>query len=433
MSSPEEQEEESQQQQRQDEETAVTTATATETATETETVTVTVTVTPPEEHEQEEQAEELPLDWTKLGVGADESIPLRYPIDVAEFSTEDLDICVVGTAGRKITHMGTDFSQRYCNPDLETLVLRSHLIPHMEGLECFQKLKLLELYDNMVQELQCLDMCGPNLNVLDMSYNVIRDLSPVSVCQNLTELYIANNKLKHISGLEALVQLKKIDLGANRIRVMEGLDGLVNLEELWLGKNKIEEIRGLECLVKLRRLDVQSNRLTRIENLNAQQEALEELYLAHNAIDDEGASCETGLAMTFPNLNVLDLSRNKLTSTQSFSHQPGLEDLWLSGNNMDTFDAVVPLKEAAEAGTQHLETLYLEYNPVASEFGYRKTLAAYIPCLKQIDATLIGGLAAHGLPGVALLTAPPMEEQLRQYQAAAVERAQQETKENNNN
>eukprot|EP00339_Tiarina_fusa_P019828 CAMPEP_0117003960 /NCGR_PEP_ID=MMETSP0472-20121206/5105_1 /TAXON_ID=693140 ORGANISM="Tiarina fusus, Strain LIS" /NCGR_SAMPLE_ID=MMETSP0472 /ASSEMBLY_ACC=CAM_ASM_000603 /LENGTH=179 /DNA_ID=CAMNT_0004704781 /DNA_START=23 /DNA_END=559 /DNA_ORIENTATION=- len=178
---------------------------------------------------------------------------------------------------------------------MDTLVLRSHLIQTMEGLEDFTHLTTLELYDNMVNELKCLEECGRYLKVLDMSYNVVRDLAPVSVCENLTELYIANNKLKEITGLHTLKQLKKIDLGANRIRVMEGLEQLTNLEELWLGKNKIEEIQGLETLTKLRRLDVQSNRLTKIENLTAQVETLEELYLAHNGIDDEGASCETGL------------------------------------------------------------------------------------------------------------------------------------------
>jgi len=61
------------------------------------------------------------------------------------------------------------------------------------------------------------------------------------------------------------------------------------LSELCIGKNKIEQIDGLANLHKLRKLDVQSNRLTSIENLNGLEDTLEELYLAHNGIDDEGA------------------------------------------------------------------------------------------------------------------------------------------------
>jgi Leucine Rich repeats (2 copies)/Leucine Rich repeat len=201
-------------------------------------------------------------------------------------------------------------------------------------------------------------------------------------------------------------------------------------------------------LKKLRRLDVQSNRLTKIENLETQCDTLEELYLAHNGIDDEGASQPTGLAMNFPNLSFLDLSRNRLTTTAPFTHLTALEELWLSGNEMQDFDAVVPLKEAS-AQLSSLETVYLEYNPLASDFEYRKKLAEWIPSLKQIDATMIGGLASaaallgpatYGVTGMqgkigtgvlasAAVSTPALdtEEQLRQLQQAVIERAKRET------
>jgi Leucine-rich repeat (LRR) protein len=195
-------------------------------------------------------------------------------------------------------------------------------------------------------------------------------------------------------------------------------------------------------LTKLRRLDIQSNRLTKIEHLESQRETLEELYLAHNGIDNEGASQETGLAMTFTKLNVLDLSRNQLTTTAPLTHLSALAELWLSGNEMQDFDAVIPLKEAS-AQLQSLVTLYLEYNPLASDFEYRKKLAEWIPTLKQIDATLIGGRmesASYGVIGMqgpiggdsvsnSAKAAPTIDpqERLRQLQAAAINRAKQET------
>jgi protein phosphatase 1 regulatory subunit 7 len=176
-------------------------------------------------------------------------------------------------------------------------------------------------------------------------------------------------------------------------------------------------------LTKLRRLDIQSNRLTKIENLTTQQETLEELYLAHNGIDDDG--CSWLQQTSFPKLNVLDLSKNQLTTTAPFAHLTALEELWLSSNQIATFDAILPLKESSES--QKLETVYLEYNPVASEFEYRKLLAQWIPSLQQIDATLIGGLASQGMHSVAVPSTPPMQEQMRQLQEAAIERARQET------
>jgi protein phosphatase 1 regulatory subunit 7 len=201
---------------------------------------------------------------------------------------------------------------------------------------------------------------------------------------------------------------------------------MIVLQNTWL---IIFFLLYIDKLTKLRRLDVQSNRLTKVENLTAQQETLEELYLAHNGIDDEGASQESGLALNFPQLNVLDLSRNQVTNTKSFAHLEALEELWLSGNKVNELGAMLPLKDSASAGIQNLETLYLEYNPVASDPLYRKSLAEWIPSLTQIDADLIGGLGAHGMQSAAVSLAPTvsLEEQMRQLQTTALEKAQEET------
>jgi len=248
---------------------------------------------PPEKHARMAEASSdggaMPLDWTRVdrsdGKDEDHEVPVRYPWDVTDIDKQDTELVIVGTAGMKVNRMGTNLGE-YCNPNLLQLILRSNLIQKMEGLSDFTQLELLELYDNMIEELQCLNegkggAPGSTLRVLDMSYNVIRDMSPVQVCPNLTELCtyqgwwscdavvtdttvlhscslsfflylystdLANNKLKSMAGLKGLTSLRKIDLGANRIRIMDvdQLSGLVNLEELWIGKNKIEEICGLE-------------------------------------------------------------------------------------------------------------------------------------------------------------------------------------------
>jgi hypothetical protein len=84
----------------------------------------------------------------------------------------------------------------------------------------------------------------------------------------------------------------------------------------------------------------------------------------------------------------------------------------------------------------------LEYNPLASDFEYRKKLAAWIPSLKQIDATMIGGLGATigmtGMVGISMgggrggakptkAYVESTQERLRQLQATAIERAKHES------
>jgi protein phosphatase 1 regulatory subunit 7 len=236
---------------------------------------------------------------------------------------------------------------------------------------------------------------------------------------------LANNKLKSIAGLRGLSNLRKIDLGANRIRVMdeEELSGLVNLEELWMGKNKIEKICGLEKLTKLRRLDLQSNRLEVVENLTSQLENLEEIYLAHNGITTEGAAHPTGLAQDFKVLNVVDLGRNRLTSANGFAHISTLQELWLSGNKIASFDDIQAL-----AGLTSLDTVYLEYNPLQEDPMYRKKIAELIPCLKQIDANMIGNLPNYGaFPPTVTRLAETDEDRLRRMQDMVITRAHAES------
>lgn len=243
-------------------------------------------------------------------------------------------------------------------------------------------------------------------------------------------LDLASNKIKTMAGLSELKQLRKIDLGSNRIRIIDAceLSGLENLEELWLGKNKIERIQGLEKLTKLKRLDIQSNRLTVVENLAQQAPTLEELYLAHNGIDDAGCiGTGTGLTLPFPKLNVLDLSRNRLTScpADAFSHLSALEELWLSGNRIAEFSDA----QALSALGTTLETIYLEYNPLQKNDPlYRKKLAELIPSLIQIDSNMI---QTCGMGDVVTGTVETTEERLRRLQAQVMQRAQAETLRNN--
>ena len=247
---------------------------------------------------------------------------------------------------------------------------------------------------------------------------------------------LANNKIKKIDGLSNLVNLRKIDLGANRIRVMDEtqLGGLINLEELWLGKNKIEKIQGLSNLKKLRRLDVQSNRLTYIDGLEGQIDSLEELYLAHNGINDagvmmgeedgEGKTKWTGLQLQFKNLTTLDLSKNRLTSCRPFAHIDTLNELWLSLNNISSFDDVEPISRLGTRDGAELTEIYLEHNPVYEDFEYRKKLKEMIPSLIQIDANVIGGT---GYGSVISKPAPEqVMEQMRLLQDKVIEKAKEE-------
>jgi protein phosphatase 1 regulatory subunit 7 len=209
------------------------------------------------------------------------------------------------------------------------------------------------------------------------------------------------------------------------------LSGLINLEELWLGKNKIEKIQGISALKKLKRLDVQSNRLTSISGLEGQIDSLEELYLAHNGINDEGAMEESGLQLQFKNLTDLDLSKNRLTSCRPFAHLDTLTDLWLSQNEISTYDDIEPISRLGAREGAQLATIYLEHNPIYNDFEYRKKLKEIISSLTQIDADMIGG-SGYGSAHLSQAISPDQYlEQMRVLQDTVVARAQVEAEASN--
>lgn len=159
---------------------------------------------------------------------------------------------------------------------------------------------------------------------------------------------------------------------------IEGLETCTALKSLWLGKNKIEVIAGLETLTSLRQLDIQHNRLTTLGEGLVHLSELEELYLAWNAIDS---------LQGLPNssaLSTVDLSKNRIASLDGAEQHPSLEELWLSYCQVASFDALAPLTKLS-----NLNCLYLEHNPIAKDFEYRKTVTKMIPSLTQLDATFV--------------------------------------------
>ena len=281
----------------------------------------------------------------------------------------------VGTQGVKLTKIGTCLEPM---TKILHLSLRSNKIVKMNGVETLGTLEHLDLYDNHLAKLRCTERLTL-LKVLDLSFNAIRVIPELGHLTVLEELYLANNKLTAIAGVAGLHALKKLDLGANRIRRIEGLGGLAGLKELWLGKNKITEVgAGLSSLVSLERLSIQSNRLEAVGGL-ASLGMLEELYLSHNgiaALDEESLPAVLG-----EHLNTLDVGCNRLRSLDHLAHLESLTDLWANGNRVDAFGEVEKLVPLTQ-----LETIYLEHNPLAADFEYRKRVAATLPTLQQIDA-----------------------------------------------
>ncbi|XP_024515548.1 187-kDa microtubule-associated protein AIR9 [Selaginella moellendorffii] len=141
-----------------------------------------------------------------------------------------------------------------------------------------------------------LDLRGQKLRSLDCNL--------VHLTPKLEFVYLRDNKLSNMDGIEILKRVKVLDLSFNEFKG-GGFEPLANckaLQQLYLAGNQITSLSGLPQLPNLEFLSVAQNRLK-------------------------------SLAMaTQPRLQVLAASKNKISTLKGFPHLPALEHLRLEEN-----------------------------------------------------------------------------------------------------
>ncbi|KAK7197869.1 protein phosphatase type 1 regulator-like protein [Novymonas esmeraldas] len=290
--------------------------------------------------------------------------------------------------------------------ECKSLSLRKNLIhelspfpQHLAG-----RLVELDLFDNKIKKLrdffdsatvpqldtgslakQTVPRAFHSLTKLDLSYNQLRKIAGLeSLGPTLKELYLVENKIKVIEGLDTFVNLELLELGGNRIReVGSGLAKLTSLQSLWLGKNKINNVGdGLHSLDKLQKLSLQANRLTSIPQCVFKEgcnPCLLELYLSENGIS-------TIENLPLHSLRLLDFSFNPISTINDAvvnpANMPELQEFWLTDGNINDWGEVK--KFSGFEGT--LRTIYVERNPIEQDKRYRDKVYMNLPFVTQIDS-----------------------------------------------
>ncbi len=166
-----------------------------------------------------------------------------------------------------------------------------------------------------------------NLTYLNLNYNQITDITGLSALTNLTYLSLSANPITDITGLSALTNLTYLDLSANQITDITGLSALTNLTDLNLFGNQITDITGLSALTNLTYLNLYQNQITDITGLSALTN-LTDLALGHNQIIDI-----TGLS-GLTNLTLLDIEINQIIDITGLSGLTNLTKLELCWNKI---------------------------------------------------------------------------------------------------
>ncbi|CAL6051919.1 leucine-rich_repeat domain-containing protein [Hexamita inflata] len=241
------------------------------------------------------------------------------------------------------------------------------------GLHLFPNLTILILTSNelsIINELSALSF----LSKLDLSFNVITDISPLQSLKNLKYLNLtANQTLTNICPLQELTQLTILHLSQINLENASVLSNLIQLQELDLCYNKLVSLSGLQNMNQLQKLNLASNLLQDISILSTLN--LKELNISQNPDID----LQPLLYMT--DLKVLYVCDNALSGNSAINlrNLVQLEELQMSCNQlvdiyplrkltklkaldmfMNEIIDITPLKEL------QLQSLNLQYNFVQS-------------------------------------------------------------------
>jgi len=161
------------------------------------------------------------------------------------------------------------------------------------------------------------DVIGTGFISLNAASMQISALGGLEHCKDLTQLDLSNNLIQDITPLAALTSLRELNLNANSTQDLAPLSGLTQLNTLSLRTNGLTDISALGTLVNLTLLDAGDNELEDIYALTSLTK-IEALGLDHNRINDLGP------LTSLLNLNEVELSGNMLNEIVALVNNPGL-------------------------------------------------------------------------------------------------------------
>uniref|UniRef100_A0A182Q7X9 Dynein axonemal assembly factor 1 homolog n=1 Tax=Anopheles farauti TaxID=69004 RepID=A0A182Q7X9_9DIPT len=256
-------------------------------------------------------------------------------------------------------------------------------------------LVFLDLYDNQIERISCLDGLK-SLTVLLLGKNRITDISGlVSLKSTLRVLDLHGNKIGNITGkINQLQELKSLNLAGNALRQIQAQDfaGLFSLKELNLKRNRIKKMFGFDDLHNLERLWLCHNDLQCVEDMSAIAKAinLKEVTIENNPVSLAG-DCVSFLVSYLPGL--ISLSQMQITeqvrrAASAWRKNKELSDSKYSNLTSDVCQSIRREEIISNART-NWELLRSQQSTVIARGGTQRLTAGSGTLAKDADMLLL--------------------------------------------
>ena len=226
----------------------------------------------------------------------------------------------------------------------------------------FNNLDSLSLSNNNIKDLQCLSYQSHhlwnNMIYLNLSYNLITDISSLENFTRLSILYLYNNQIEDIKSLSSMKQLRILSLNSNKITSIESIKEFNKLRLLNISENEIEDIRWIKNLTSLWTLELARNKISFIPiGLFDNLKSLTKLDLSFNFIkkfDSLGP-------YLFKIIRTIYLNNNQLNELIYLGNFCVLNELKVNNNNIEDINSF-------NISSNELQTIDISFN----SFQYTK-------------------------------------------------------------
>ncbi|XP_010519077.1 PREDICTED: 187-kDa microtubule-associated protein AIR9-like [Tarenaya hassleriana] len=151
------------------------------------------------------------------------------------------------------------------------LDLRGHRIRSLNsnGLNLSPNLEFVYLRDNLLSTLEGVEILK-RVKVLDLSFNDFKGpgFEPLENCKVLQQLYLAGNQITSLASLPQLPNLEFLSVAQNKLKSL-AMASQPRLQVLAASKNKITTLKGFPYLPVLEHLRVEENPILKMPHLEA--------------------------------------------------------------------------------------------------------------------------------------------------------------------